>query len=412
MPTARDARNLDLADPLHSRREMFLLPEQIVYLDGNSLGALSSGVPATVEKVVRDQWGDHLITAWTEDDWWGAPLRIGDRIGRLLGAAPGQITVGESTSVQTFNALVAAARLRPGRRLLVTDPDHFPTNRYLAQSAAGLCGLEVVAVPVPDVCGFLREQGEQVAVVSYGAVDFRTGRLWDTAEVTAAAHAAGAVTVWDLCHAAGALPVALDDQGVDIAVGCTYKYLSGGPGSPAFIYVARRHHEIFEPPLTGWHGHARPFRMEQDFEPAPGIARTRIGTPPVLSLLALEAALGVFDGVEMTEIRAKSLSLGDFFIACFDQHLASLGFELMTPREGSRRGSQVTVAHPEAHALMRALIARGVVGDVRPPDMLRFGFNALYVSHSDIHRAVTTLRDIALCGAHHDPRFTTPTLIT
>lgn len=412
MPTARDAKNLDMADPLYSRREKFLLPEEIVYLDGNSLGALSGRVPATLETVVRDQWGDHLITAWTEDDWWGAPLRIGDRIGRLLGAAPGQIVVGESTSVQMFNALVGAARLRPGRRLLVTDPDHFPTNRYLAESVARLCGLDVVAVPVPDAHGFLREQGEQVAVVSYGAVDFRTGRLWDMAEVTAAAHAADAVVVWDLCHAAGALPVALDDQGVDIAVGCTYKFLSGGPGSPAFIYVARRHHDTFEPPLTGWHGHARPFHMEQGFEPAHGISRTRIGTPPVLSLLALEAALEVFDGVEMAEIRAKSLSLGDFLIECFDQHLASLGFELVTPREGALRGSQVTVAHPDAHALMRALIARGVIGDVRPPNMLRFGYNALYVSHADIHRAVTTLRDIALSGEHHDPRFTTPTLIT
>ncbi|MEU0397779.1 kynureninase [Streptomyces sp. NPDC006208] len=412
MPTMRDAKNLDMADPLYSRREKFLLPDGTIYLDGNSLGALSSRVPATLEKAVRDQWGNHLIAAWTEDDWWGAPLRIGDRIGRLLGAAPGQITVGESTSVQTFNALVGAARLRPGRTLLVTDPDHFPTNRYLAQSVAGLCGLDVIAVPVPDVHAFLQEHGERVAVVSYGAVDFRTGRLWDAADVTAAAHAAGAVVVWDLCHAAGALPVELDDQGVDIAVGCTYKYLSGGPGSPAFIYVARTHHGTFEPPLTGWHGHARPFHMERDFEPAPGISRTRIGTPHVLSLLALEAALEAFDGVEMADVRAKSLSLGDFFIECADQHLVSLGFDLVTPREPGLRGSQVTLAHPEAHQLMRALIARKVIGDVRPPNMLRFGYNALYVSHADVHQAVTTLRDVVLSGEHHDSRFRTPTLIT
>ncbi|MGC5361148.1 kynureninase [Streptomyces sp. DT24] len=412
MPDIKDAELLDSADPLSSWRERFLLPDGVVYLDGNSLGALPSHVPDALDKVVRGQWGEHLIQAWTEDDWWGAPLRIGDRIGSLLGAAAGQITVGESTSVQMFNALVGAVRLRPGRRLLITDPEHFPTNRYLAQSVAGLCGLEVLEVPVPELADILREHGEQVAVVAYGTVDFRTGRLWDMQTVTSAAHTAGALVVWDLCHAVGALPLELDAVGVDLAVGCTYKYLSGGPGSPAFIYVAQRHQQAFEPPLTGWHGHARPFDMEPVFESAPGISRARISTPHVLSLLTLEAALEVFTGVEMTDVRAKNLSLGDFFIACFHEQLAGLGFDLVTPREHNLRGSQLTLAHVEAHALMKALTERKVIGDVRPPDLLRFGFNALYVSHTDIHRAVTTLREIAISGEHRQPRFRTRSLIT
>lgn len=405
MPSPRDAELLDSQNTLVSRREEFTLPDKVIYLDGNSLGALAEHVPQVLNDVVRRQWGEHLIRAWNDDHWWSAPLRIGDRIGRLVGAAPGQITVGESTSVQLFNALVGAARMQPDRKLLVTDPHHFPTDRYLAHSVARLLGLQVLEVPVAELPDTLQQHGTDIAIVTYGVVDYRTGELWDIAGITTKAHTVGAVVVWDLCHAVGAIPIELDTTHVDIAVGCTYKYLSGGPGSPAFIYLANRHHNRFEPPLTGWHGHARPFTMEPTYEPAPGIARTRIGTPPMLSLLALEAALDIFDEIELTDIRAKNLSLSDFFLACVDDLLAGLGFDVVTPREHQRRGSQVTLRHQHAYPLMNALIDRQIIGDVRPPNLLRFGFNALYISHADIHHAVSTLRELVVSDAYQDPRF-------
>jgi kynureninase len=283
--------------------------------------------------------------------------------------------------------------------VLVTDVEHFPTDRYLATSVGRLLGLEVRQQPVgqPLPAG--------VAVVAYPAVDYRTGELWDVAGITAAAHEAGAVVVWDLCHAVGAVPLRLDEDGVDLAVGCTYKYLSGGPGAPAFGYVAQRHQGDFDPPLTGWHGHARPFDMAADFEPAHGIARARIGTPPIVSLLALEAALDAFDGIGIERIRAKSLALGDFFLSCVDGLLGELGFTVVTPREPARRGSHVSLRHPGAYPMMAALVDRGVIGDVRPPDLLRFGFNALYTSYADVSTAVRELRDVARSGAYRDPRY-------
>jgi kynureninase len=239
-------------------------------------------------------------------------------------------------------------------------------------------------------------------------VDYRTGELWDVADLTAAAHEAGAVVVWDLCHAAGAVPLRLDDDAVDLAVGCTYKYLSGGPGSPAFIYVARRHHAVLDQPLTGWHGHARPFAMESGYAPADGITRARIGTPPILSMAALDAALGAFDGAGIDAVRAKNLALGDFFIGCADDLLDGLGFSVVTPREQARRGSHVGLRHPGAYPVMAALVASGVIGDVRPPDLLRFGFNALYTSYTDVFDAVAALREVTRSGAYRDPRFAAP----
>jgi kynureninase len=405
MSLAREAARRDSEDPLAAHRKDFALPDGVVYLDGNSLGALGTRVPARIAET-QHQWGEHLVRAWNDDGWWAAPERIGDRVGRLIGAAPGQTVVGETTSVQVFNALVAAARLRPDRSVIVTDVDHFPTDRYLATSVGRLLGRQVwqqrVGEPLPD----------DAAVVAYPAVDYRTGELWDVAGLTAAAHAAGAVTVWDLCHAVGAVPLHLDADGVDLAVGCTYKYLSGGPGAPAFIYIAERHHEAADPPLTGWHGHARPFDMAPEFEPAQGITRARIGTPPILSLLALDAALDAFDTVGIAQIRAKSLALGDFFLSCVDGLLEDLGFAVVTPRAPARRGSHVSLRHPEAYPMMSALVDRGVIGDVRPPDLLRFGFNALYTSYADVHTAVAALADVARSSAHRDPRFSVRRTVT
>jgi kynureninase len=405
--SARDAVDVfaarrDAESPLAFTRERFQLPPGVVYLDGNSLGALPAAVPAALDDAVRRQWGNGLIASWWDEGWWDAPLRVGDRIGALIGAAPGQVAAGDSTSVQLFNTLAAAARLRPERRILLTDPDNFPTDAYMADSVAALLGLEVRRVAPIDVPTALFEYGEQVGVVSYPIVDYRTGELWDLTGITSDAHRVGAVAVWDLCHGAGALPIALDAAEADFAVGCTYKYLSGGPGSPAYAYVANRHQGSVEHPLTGWHGHADPFAMEGSFTAAAGIARARIGCPPLLSMLALEAALTAFDGVDPAELRAASLRLTDFFIACFDSLLAGRGFTLATPREAERRGSQVSLGHLEAERLVDELAARGVVCDRRHlehgTDLLRFGFNALYNTHADALAAVRALRELTEPG--------------
>lgn len=392
---AERAAKLDADNALAHTRERFLIPPNLVYLDGNSLGVLPAAVPAAVEDVVRRQWGSGLISSWFEEGWWEAPLRIGERIGALLGAAPGQVVAGDSTSVQLFNTLTAAARLRPGRRVLLTDPGHFPTDAYLTDSVAELLGLDVRRMPAAEVPAALAEIGGDVGVVSYPIVDYRTGERWDLPGITRAAHASGAVVVWDLCHGAGAMPIGLDEAEVDFAVGCTYKYLSGGPGSPAYVYIAARHHDAVRHPLTGWHGHADPFAMQDAYKPADGIARARVGCPPMLSLLTLEAALTAFDGVDLGELRAVSLSLTGFFIECCDALLAEHGFQVATPRAAERRGSQVALRHRDAVQLVPQLAERSVVCDKREPDILRFGFNALYNTHSDALAAVRTLRDLA-----------------
>lgn len=408
--TAARADALDATDPLAHCRGRFLLPSEVIYLDGNSLGALSAGVPGRIDDVVRRQWGRDLIRSWNDNGWWEAPLRVGDRIARLLGAAPGQVVVGDSTSVQLFNVLVAATRLRPDRTVLLTDPAHFPSDQYIVDSVARLLGLRVERVPVPELAAAFGSIGAEVAAVCYGAVDYRTGERWPMGELTAAAHEVGALTVWDLCHAVGALPLRLDADEVDFAVGCTYKYLSGGPGSPAFSYVPRRHSDCVDLPLAGWTGHRRPFDMVGGYEPADGVARGRIGTPPMLSLLALDAALDAFDGLGLELVRAKSLSLSGFFLDCVDALLVDegaqgSGVEVVTPRDPDRRGSQVSLRHPEAGALVLALIERHVIGDMRAPDLLRFGLNALYVTHRDVFEAVRRLREVLDTGAHRAPRF-------
>lgn len=393
------AEALDAANPLRHCRARFLLPDGVAYLDGNSLGALPAAVPAAMDDAVRRQWGTGLIGSWFAEDaaWWELPLRLGDRIGELLGAAAGQTSVGDSTSVQIFNTLIAAARLRPGRDLLLTDAGHFPTDAYLADSAGELLGLEVRRIAPGELPAVLAAEGARVAVAAFPAVDFATGERWDVPGLTAAVHDAGALVLWDLCHAVGALELALDVWDVDFAVGCTYKYLSGGPGAPAFVYAASRHHARMRQPLTGWTGHADPFAMRADYEPAEGIGRARVGTPTVLSMLALEAALTAYDGVDPATLRAQSLSLTGFFIECCDTLLDGLGFALLTPREPERRGSQVTLRHPDAARLVPAAAQRGVVGDKREPDLLRYGFNALYSTHAEALRAARTLAELVEC---------------
>ncbi|MFJ2823006.1 kynureninase [Streptomyces toxytricini] len=386
---AERAAGLDAADPLAGLRKRFTLPDGVVYLDGNSLGALPAGVPERVAEVVSREWGTELIRSWSSGTWWTAPERIGDRIAPLVGAAPGQVVVGDSTSVNLFKALVGAARLAgPGRTELLVDASTFPTDGYIAASAARMTGLTAVPVDPSRAAGAI---GERTAAVLLNHVDYRSGRLRDLPGLTRAAHAAGALAVWDLCHSAGALPVGLDAHGVDFAVGCTYKYLNGGPGSPAFLYVAERHQEGFDSPLPGWNGHADPFAMTPEYAPAAGAVRGRVGTPDILSMLALEAALDAWDGVEVEAVRAKSLALTDFFLECVAAYVPEGRVESVTPAAHAERGSQVSLRTENARAVMDELIARGVIGDFRAPDVLRFGFTPLYVGFADAERAARTL---------------------
>ncbi|MER5727470.1 kynureninase [Streptomyces sp. NPDC002138] len=386
------AAQLDTQDDLAKLRTRFELPEDLVYLDGNSLGALPAGVAAATADVVTRQWGQDLIRSWSEGTWWTAPQRIGDRIAPLIGAAPGQTVVGDSTSVNLFKALVGAARLAgEGRTDLLVDAATFPTDGYIAASAARMTGLNIVPVD-PDRAA--EAFGPATAVVLLNHVDYRTGRLHDLPALTAAARAAGAVTVWDLCHSAGALPVNLDENAVDLAVGCTYKYLNGGPGSPAYLYIAARHQQDFDSPLPGWNGHADPFAMTPGFTPAEGALRGRVGTPDILSMLALEAALDAWEGVTVEAVRAKSLALTDFFLECVAAYVPPGAVEPVTPAAHAERGSQVSLRTENASAVMAELIARGVVGDFRAPDVLRFGFTPLYVGFADAERAARTLGDV------------------
>ncbi|MEU9136202.1 kynureninase [Streptomyces sp. NPDC048404] len=384
------AAELDAADELAGLRKRFVL-DDVVYLDGNSLGALPTEVPGRVEDVVRRQWGELRIRSWEESGWWTAPERIGDRIAPLVGAAAGQIVVGDSTSVNVFKALVGAVRLAgEGRDEILVDATTFPTDGYIASSAARMTGCELRPVDPDEVPAAL---GPRTAAVLLNHVDYRTGRRFDLPSLTAAIHAAGALAVWDLCHSAGALPVGLDEHGVDLAVGCTYKYLNGGPGSPAYLYVRAGLQDRFDSPLPGWNSHAEPFAMSSSYAPAPGALRGRVGTPDILSMLALEAALEVWDGVSIDSVRAKSLALTDFFLECVAAYVPEGRVESVTPSAHAERGSQVALRCADAGAVMKRLIDGGVVGDFRHPDILRFGFTPLYVGFADAERAARVLAE-------------------
>lgn len=385
------AEKLDAADELAAKRAEFVL-DDVVYLDGNSLGALPASVPGRMADVVHRQWGGLRIRSWDESGWWTAPERIGDRIAPLVGAAAGQIVVGDSTSVNVFKALVAAVRLAgDDRDEILVDATTFPTDGYIAESAARMTGRTLRPVTPGEVPDAL---SSRTAAVLLNHVDYRTGRLHDLPSLTAAVHEAGAVAVWDLCHSAGALPVGLDEHGVDLAVGCTYKYLNGGPGSPAYLYVRQDLQDRFDSPLPGWTSHAEPFGMRPAYEPASGASRGRVGTPDILSMLALEAALEVWDDVTIESVRTKSLALTDFFLRAVTEYAPSGRVESLTPVRHEERGSQVALRCDDAGDVMKRLIERGVVGDFRHPDVLRFGFTPLYVGFTDVERAARVLGEV------------------
>jgi kynureninase len=406
----REAAELaDRRDPLGHARARFTLPPDTIYLDGNSLGAMPASVPAALTDALTRQWAQDLITSWNLNGWWQLPGAVGDRIGELIGAARGQVICGDSTSVQLFQALVAACRLRPGRDVLLTDGASFPTDQYIADSVARLLDLEVVRLHPDDLAEHL---SDRTAVVSLSLVDYRTGELFDAAAITAQVHRSGAVMLWDLCHAAGALEVELDAIGADFAVGCGYKYLNGGPGAPAFIYLASRHHESTDLPLTGWHGHRAPFALEQHYTPAASVEQARIGTPPLLSMQSLAAALGAFEDVSLAAIRQKSLAMTDLVIEFADTMLAEYDVEVVTPRPHEQRGSHVSLRMPHAYEVCQALIARGVIGDFRAPDLLRLGIAPLYLRHVDVHDAMQVLHEVLATEAFRDPAYAQRSAVT
>ena len=403
-----DCRALDARDPMARLRDRFALPEGIIYLDGNSLGALPKATEARVRDVITRQWGGDLIKSWNMHDWIGLPRRVGAKIAALIGARAHEVVVADSTSLNVFKALYAALGHRPGRRVILSDDGNFPTDLYMAQGLAELLDdkHELVVVPAERIAQSLTDY---VAVLMLTEVDYRTGRRHDMRALTKAAHEAGALALWDLAHSAGAFPVDLNGCDVDFAVGCGYKYLTGGPGAPAFIFVAERWQNAATQPLFGWMGHDAPFAFDLDYRPRRGpgddIGRFLVGTPPILSLAALEAGLDQFAGLDMAEVQRKSIALGDLFIALVEQELAGHGLALASPRDGAARGSQVSFRHPEGYPIMQALIARGVIGDFRAPDILRFGFTPLYVRFEDVWQAVAHLRAVMAEQAWQRPEF-------
>ncbi len=402
-----DLEQLDRADPLRGFRDRFVIPAGIVYLDGNSLGAMPKSVPERLRRVVEQEWGVDLIRSWRSNGWLDLPVRIGDKIGTLIGAAPGETIVGDSTSVSLFQVLAAALKLRPGRTTILTEAGNFPTDGYVAEGLAALLGggHRVRAVPAASLEAAI---ADDVAAVMLTHVDYRSGRMWEMDRIGARARAAGALTVWDLSHSAGAVPVDLSAAGADFAVGCGYKYLNGGPGAPAYLYIARRHQEVAALPLTGWLGHAQPFAFEDAYRPAPGIRKARVGTPPILSLAALEIGVDLVAEAGMAALRAKSMRQTGLFATLMEQEAGTFGFRTVTPSDPARRGSQVSFAHDSAWPIVQALGAWGVIGDFRAPDILRFGIASLYTNYADLWDAVAQVRQVMAERAWDRPEFHAP----
>ncbi|MGP8163273.1 MAG: kynureninase [Acidimicrobiales bacterium] len=400
--TRSDCAARDAADPLGHLRDQFHLPPGVIYLDGNSLGPLPRRAATRVRDALQLEWGDGLIRGWVEANWWDKPVTLGARLAPLIGAGPDEVLVGDSTSINTFKVAVAALRLRPDRRVIVTDRNNFPTDLYMIGSAAELCGqLEVRVVDDPE--GVVGALDGSVAFTELTHVDYRTARLYPMAEVTQATHDAGALAIWDLAHSVGAVPLALDACDVDFAVGCTYKYLNGGPGAPAFLFAASRLHDALRQPLVGWHGHARPFGFEPAYEAAAGMRQFACGSPPIVSFAALEGSLEVWEHVDLDALFAKGRALSELLIECVEPSFVPGEFELASPRDPLQRGSHVALRHRAARSLVVALEERGVLGDFREPDIVRLGIAPLYLRFVDIWDAADALRSLLAAGVVDSP---------
>lgn len=401
----RRALELDRADPLAGLRDKFLLPEGKTYLDGNSLGVLPRDTVPRLQAAVAQEWGQDLIASWNQHGWIDLPQSLGERIAPLVGAAPGQVLCCDSISVNVFKLLATALALRPGRTTVLVEDQDFPTDRYIAEGLAGLVGAARCRVRAVSPTELAEALNDDVAVLLLSEVNYRTGHRHDMAQLTRAAHAAGALVCWDVAHSAGAMPVHFDRHSVDFGVGCGYKFLNGGPGAPGFLYVAQRHQNQVEQPLSGWLGHKAPFDFSPQYEAASGILRYQAGTPSVLAMRALETALNVFDGVSLEALREKSLALTGFFMECLAAQPDCRLFSVLTPQDESRRGSQVALTHDQGFAIAQALIAEGVIVDFRAPNIIRFGFAPLYNSFSDVARAIDTLTDVVVSARYLEPRY-------
>lgn len=390
-------------------RAKFHMPEGIIYLDGNSLGPLPIAAKARAAKVIEEEWGGELIKGWNTAGWMVQPRKVGDRIAKLIGAPEGSVVMGDTLSIKVYQALASALEMRPDRRVVVSDNGNFPTDLYMAQGLiASLKQGHELKVVAPEAVEAAID--ESVAVVMVTEVDYRTGRKHDMAKLIAKAHAVGALVIWDLAHSAGAIPVDLKGAGADFAVGCTYKYLNGGPGAPAFIYVAAEHADAARPALSGWMGHEAPFAFDQDYRPGSGIERMRVGTPPIIALAVLDAALDAWEGVDMADVRRKSIELSELFIREVEARCRDL--VLASPRDSAVRGSQVSFRHPQGYAIMQALIARGVIGDFRAPDALRFGFTPLYIGEEEVLGAVSIMEDVLSKRSWDKPEYHRKGLVT
>jgi kynureninase len=401
--TEQDALRLDAEDPLAPLRERFALPEGVTYLDGNSLGPPLRSARAAMEAVIAAQWGTDLIASWNRHDWIGLPQRVGARIAPLVGAAADEVIVSDSVSVNLFKLIAAACQARPTRRTILTEPGNFPTDLYIAQGVAGMMADRRVRTEPGNA--IIDAIDDDTALVLLTHVHYKSGRRHDMAAITAAAHAQGALVLWDLSHSAGAIAIDLAVCEADLAVGCGYKFFNGGPGAPGFLYVARRLQAELQSPLAGWMGHAAPFDFDDGYRPAEGMQRFLCGTPPILAMAALDHALSVFDGIDMAQVERKALALGDLFLALVERQCGQFGFTLASPRDSHDRGAHVSFAHPQAYAICQALIARGVVGDFRAPDLLRMGFAPLTTRFIDVWHTVAVLRDVMASQAWADPAY-------
>jgi len=409
MHTRDHCLQADRQDPLAPLKQQFELPPGVIYLDGNSLGVQPKAAAARGAEVIRREWGNGLIRSWNTAGWFELPARLGDKLAQLIGAGPGEVVVTDTTSLNLFKALAAALRIQqhaaPRRRVIVSERDNFPTDLYMIQGMIDLLQQGYEMRLVDEALPLEQALDDSVAVLLLSHVNYRTGAMYDMAGVTAQAHAHGALAIWDLAHAAGAVPVDLAGANADFAVGCTYKYLNGGPGAPAYIWVAPRHTRDFWQPLSGWWGHQRPFDMAVAYEPAGGIRRYLCGTQPIVSLSLVECGLDISLAADMREVRRKSLALGDLFVQLVESRCAGHPLTLVTPRQHERRGSHISLRHPHGYAVMQALIARGVIGDYREPEVLRFGLTPLYLGYADIWDAVEILKQVLDSEAWKQPEF-------